>query len=194
MSEYIPNREEAYELLTEHIKSESLLRHSLSVESAMAHFAELFNEDVEKWSIIGLLHDLDYEKYPEEHCVKVVDMLESEKYPNEYIKSITSHGYGICEGVFNAPEHKMEKVLYMVDELTGLITACVLVRPSKSVLDLKPKSVTKKWKDKNFAAGVNRETIERGLEMLDMDRREAIDETIKALSKAAERLDLKGNL
>ena len=194
MSSNTPTREEAYNLLKKHVESESLLRHCLSVESAMAHFAEILDEDVEKWSIIGLLHDLDYEKYPDEHCVKVVEMLGEENYPEEYIKSITSHGYGICEGVENPPEHKMEKVLYMVDELTGLITACVLVRPSKSVMDLKPKSVTKKWKDKSFASGVNRETIEKGLDMLDMERREAIEETIKALSKNAEELGVKGNL
>lgn len=194
MGEFLANREDAFELLKKYVKSESLIKHSLSVEAAMAHFAELYDEDIEKWSVIGLLHDIDYEKYPAEHCVKVREILKEEAYPEAYINSIVSHGYGICEGAESKPEAKMEQILYTVDGLTGLITACVLVRPSKSILDLTPKSVNKKWKDKAFAAAVDRDNIQKGLDMLGMDKIDAIAETIEALTKRAELLDLVGEI
>ncbi len=188
-----PSREEAFELFKKYNKSESLLKHALAVEASMKHFAELFEEeDVEKWEVIGLIHDLDYELYPEEHCHKTEEILTKEGYPKEYIRAVISHGYEICTDV--EPIEKMEKVLYTVDQLTGLITAVALLRPSKSLFDLKPKSVTKKWKDKSFAAGINRETMEKGIEMLGMERNEVIGETILAMRKIAEELDLKGNL
>ena len=158
----------------------------------MAHFAEKFGEDVEKWRVIGLVHDLDYEKYPAEHCHKTREMLEEEGWPEEYIRAIQSHGYGICTDV--EPVEKMEKVLYTIDELTGLINATVLMRPNKSILDLTPKSVKKKWKQKSFAAGVNRELIEKGLQMLGMERDELIAETITGMQKVAEEIGLKGTL
>lgn len=188
-----PTREEALELFKKYNKSESLLRHALAVEATMKHFAELFNEpDVEKWAIVGLLHDLDYEMYPEQHCIKVQEILKEEGYPEDYIRAIASHGYGICCDI--EPVERMEKVLYAIDELTGLITAAALVRPSKSILDLEPKSVKKKWKDKAFAAGVDRNIIEKGIEMLGMEKDDVIRETINAMRKVAEEIGLKGNL
>ncbi len=188
-----PTREEALELFKKYNKSDSLFRHALAVEGTMKHFAEIFNEpDVEKWTVVGLLHDLDYEMYPEEHCIKVQDILKKEGYPEDYTRAIASHGYGICCDI--EPVEKMEKVLYAIDELTGLITAVALLRPSRSVLDLEPKSVKKKWKDKAFAAGVDRTIIEKGIEMLGMERDDVIRETILAMRKVAEEIGLKGDL
>ncbi len=188
-----PTREEAFELLKKYNRSESLIRHALTVEGVMKHFAEILDEpDVEKWSVIGLCHDLDYEMYPEQHCIKVKEILTEEDWPEDYIRAIQSHGWGLCCDV--KPEEKMEKVLFTIDELTGLITAAALMRPSKSVLDLEVKSIKKKWKDKRFAAGVDREVFEKGLELLDMDMNYIIDETIKGMREVAEEIGLKGNL
>lgn len=188
-----PTREEALELFKKYNKSDSLFRHALAVEGTMKHFAEIFSEpDVEKWTVVGLLHDLDYEMYPEEHCIKVQEILKEEGYPEDYIRAIASHGYGICCDI--EPVEKMEKVLYAIDELTGLITAVGLLRPSRSVLDLEPKSVKKKWKDKAFAAGVDRTIIEKGIGMLGMERDDVIRETILAMRKVAEEIGLKGEL
>ncbi|MBV1821769.1 HDIG domain-containing metalloprotein [Clostridium cochlearium] len=193
MGQFIPNREEAYELLKEYNKDESLIKHALSVEAVMLHFAELFKEeDKEKWRIIGLVHDLDYELYPEEHCKKTKEILENRNWPQDYIRAIQSHGWKLCTDV--EPIEKMEKVLYTTDELTGLIAATALVRPSKSILDMKVKSVKKKWNQKSFAAGVNREVIENGANMLGMELTKVIEETIKAMQKVAEDIGLKGNL
>lgn len=188
-----PSREEALELFKEYNKSESLLKHALAVEATMKHFAELLGEeDIEKWTVVGLIHDLDYEMYPNEHCSKVIEILREENYPEDYIKAVVSHGYEICSDV--EPTERMEKVLYATDELTGLIAASALVRPSKSLLDLKTKSVKKKWKDKAFAAGVDRSIIQRGIDMLGMDRDEVIEETINAMRKVADEIGLRGNL
>lgn len=187
-------RDEALLLLKEYVKSDSLLRHSSQVETTMEYFARHFGEDEDKWGVVGLLHDLDYEFYPEEHCIKVVDILRKHDYPEEYIRAISSHGYGIMPNVEYEPQELMEKVLYMVDELTGLVYASILVRPSKSVLDLKAKSVKKKWKDKGFAKGVDRSTIEKGLEMLDMNKDEAIKLVIEAFKEDVDKLDLRGNI
>lgn len=187
----IPAREEALNLLKKHIHSDALIKHALAVEAVMAHFAQIFGEDVEKWRVIGLVHDLDYEKYPEEHCHKTREVLEKENWPEDYIRAIMSHGYGICTDV--EPVEKMEKVLYTIDELTGLINATVLLRPGKSILDLTPKSVKKKWKQKGFAAGVNREIIEQGLQMLNMEQDQLIEETIKGMQAVAEEIGLKGS-
>lgn len=193
MSNERPTREGALELFKRYNKSESLLRHALAVEGTMRHFAELFNEpDIEKWAVIGLIHDLDYEMYPEEHCTKVQEILREEGYDEDYIRAVASHGYGTCSDI--EPVETMEKVLYAIDELTGLITAVALLRPSKSVLDLEPKSVKKKWKDKKFAAGVDRGIIERGIEMLQMERDDVIRETIHGMRKVAEEIGLKGNI
>ncbi|SRR5690606_7220527 len=188
-----PTREEAFELLKKYNSDEGLIRHALAVEAVMRHFAELFNEpDIEKWGVIGLVHDLDYQKYPDQHCQKVREILTEEDWPEDYIRAIQSHGWGICSDV--KPVEKMEKVLYTIDELTGLITATALLRPSKSILDLEVKSVKKKWKQKSFAAGVNREVIERGLELLGLDRDYVIQETINGMRKVADEIGLRGNL
>lgn len=186
-----PTRAEAFELLKKYNKSESLIRHALTVESVMLHFAEIFDEpDKEKWSIIGLVHDLDYEMFPNQHCIKVREILLEEGWPEDYIRAIESHGWGLCSEV--EPIKKMEKVLYATDELTGLITAAALLRPSRSVLDLEVKSIKKKWKDKRFAAGVDRDVIEKGVLLLEMDLNFVIDETIKGMRKVAEEIGLKG--
>ena len=186
------NREAALALFKAYNQEESLLRHALAVEAVMRHFAALFGEDEEKWGIIGLIHDLDYERYPDQHCIKVKEILTDEGWPEEYIRAVQSHGWGICTDV--EPVERMENVLYTIDELTGLITAAALVRPSKSVLDLKVKSVKKKWKDKAFAAGVNREVIEKGAERLGMELDEVIKETIAGMQKVAAEIGLQGNL
>lgn len=191
MEKKIPTRQEALELLKKYNKNESLIIHALTVEAVMLHFAELLKEeDKEKWGIIGLIHDIDYEMYPEEHCIKAREILQENHYPEEYIHAVQSHGWGICVDV--EPVETMEKVLYTIDELTGLIAATVLLRPSKSILDLEVKSVKKKWKQKSFAAGVNREVIEKGAEMLGMELSTVIEETIKGMQKVAEEIGLKG--
>ena len=186
------NRQDALTLYQEYNQDESLFRHALSVEAVMRHFATLFGEDVEKWGVIGLVHDLDYERYPDEHCTKVREILGAEGWPEEYIHAVQSHGWGLCSEV--EPVEKMENVLYTIDELTGLIAAAALVRPSKSVLDLEVKSVKKKWKDKAFAAGVNRDVIKKGAERLGMELDEIIKETITGMRAVAAEIGLKGNL
>jgi len=186
----VPTREEAFELLKEFNKNESLIRHGLAVEAVMVHFAKLLGEDEKKWGIIGLVHDLDYEKYPDQHCIKVREILEERNWPEDYIRAIQSHGWGLCCDV--EPVEKMEKVLYAIDELTGLVNATALMRPNKSILDMEAKSVKKKWKQKGFAAGVNREVIEKGAEMLQMDLTSIIEETIKGMRNAAEEIGLAG--
>ncbi len=186
----VPTRQEAFQLLTLYNQNESLIKHALAVEAVMRHFAALFNEDVEKWGIIGLIHDLDYEKYPDQHCEMTEKILKDEGWPEDYIESVISHGWGICSNV--EPTHRMEKILYTIDELTGLITACVLVRPSRSIMDLELKSVKKKWKIQAFAAGANREVIEKGAQMLGMELDDIITETINGMRAVAENLDLKG--
>lgn len=193
MDKKIPTREEAYKLLLEFNEKESLIKHALTVEAVMRHFAEIFDKDnLEKWGIVGLVHDLDYEQYPDEHCIKVREILTERNWPEDYIHAIESHGWGLCADV--KPVEKMEKVLFTIDELTGLIAATALLRPSRSVLDLELKSVKKKWKTKGFAAGANREVIESGAQMLDMDLDMIITETIKGMQSAAEEIGLKGEL
>lgn len=185
-----PTREDAFNLLCEFTKSESLIKHGLSVEGVMRYFAKKNNEDVEKWGIIGLIHDMDYEMYPEEHCVKVREIMEERDWPEEYIRAVQSHGYGLCVDV--KPESLLEKTLYAIDELTGLITATALVRPSKSVMDLKVKSVKKKWKAKQFSAGVDRSIIEKGAEDLGVELTDLITDTIMGMREVAEAIGLKG--
>ncbi|WP_291860044.1 hydrolase [Marinilabilia sp.] len=185
-----PTRENALELFKKYNQSESLFKHAIAVEGVMNYFAGKYHEDTQKWSIIGLVHDLDYEKFPEQHCTMTRKILEENKWPEEYIRAIVSHGWGICSDV--QPEHIMEKVLYATDELTGLVTTSVLVRPDKNIHELKVKSVMKKWKDKKFAAGVDRNIILKGAEMLKMDISELIEETIEAMKKVAPALGLDG--
>jgi putative nucleotidyltransferase with HDIG domain len=192
MTQTKPTREQALELFKSYNESDALLKHALSVEAVMRHFAELNNEDAEKWGIIGLIHDIDYEKYPEEHCVKAKELLEKAGYPDDYIHAVQSHGYGLCIDV--EPIEKMELVLYTIDELTGLITATALMRPSKSILDLETKSVKKKWKQRSFAAGVNRDVIEGGAAKLGLDMDQVITGTIAGMHGVAEDIGLKGDL
>lgn len=188
-----PTREEAMELLKKYNQSEALIKHAMAVEAVMGYFAEKFEvENPEKWKVIGLIHDLDYEKYPEQHCQKTKEILTEEGWPEDYIRAVVSHGWKICSDV--EPVEKMEKVLYTIDELTGLITATVLMRPSKSVLDLKVSSLKKKYKNKNFAAGVDRQIIEDGAELLGMDLTEIMEETIKAMQNSADEIGLRGEL
>ncbi len=185
-----PTRDEAFQLLKEYNKSESLIKHGLAVEAVMRYFARKRNGDEEQWGIIGLIHDLDYEKYPEQHCTQTETILKEHDWPGDYIRAVVSHGWGICSDV--KPESEMEKVLYAIDELTGLVTTTALVRPSKSVLDMKPKSVKKKWKDKRFAAGVDRSIIEKGAAMLDIPLSDLILDTIMGMREVAEEIGLKG--
>ncbi len=187
-----PTREEALALLKQYNQSDSLIRHALAVEGVMRHFARRRGGDEEKWGVIGLVHDLDYEQFPDRHCAKTAEILEQNLWPADYIRAVVSHGWGICSDV--KPESDLEMVLYAIDELTGLVATSALVRPSKSVLDLTPKSVKKKWKDKRFAAGVDRSIIDRGAEMLGMDRTALIEETIQGMRSVAEEIGLKGSL
>lgn len=193
MEQIMPTREQAYDLLSKYNKNDSLITHALAVEAVMLHFADILGEpEKEKWGIIGLLHDIDYEMFPDQHCVKAREILAEHNWPEEYIHAVQSHGWGLCSNV--EPIHQMEKILFTIDELTGLIAATAIMRPSKSILDLELKSVKKKWKQKSFAAGVNREVIEQGAKMLAMDLDYIISETIKGMQKAAESLGLKGEL
>ncbi len=187
-----PTREQAYRLLTEYNRNDRLIKHALAVEAVMRHMARQRGYDEERWGIIGLVHDLDYERYPEQHCRKTEEILRQHGWPEEDIRAVLSHGWGICTDV--APQHEMEKVLYAIDELTGLIIAVALVRPSKSLDDLKVKSVTKKWKDKGFAAGADREVIQRGIDMLGIERSELIADTIEGMKTVASELELDGSL
>jgi len=186
----IPTRDDALSLLKKYNRSESLIKHALSVEAVMRHFATLYKEDAEKWGVIGLIHDLDYEQYPEQHCTMTRKIMEDEQWPEDYIRSVVSHGWGICSDT--EPLHIMEKVLFTIDELTGLITASVLVRPSKSIMDLEPKSVKKKWSTKHFAAGANREVIEKGAAMMGKDLDCIILETINGMKTVAKEIGLAG--
>ncbi|MEW5920190.1 MAG: HDIG domain-containing metalloprotein [Bacillota bacterium] len=188
-----PTREEALALLQKYNQNDALIKHALAVETVMAHFAKKFGEaDLEKWRVVGLAHDLDYEKYPGEHCRKVREILMEEGWPEDYIRAVQSHGWKLCSDV--EPQERMEKVLYTIDELTGLIVATILLRPSRSIMDLTAKSVMKKWKQKGFAAGVKREIIEEGAQLLGMDLTEVIEETIRGMQSVAEELGLRGDL
>ncbi len=192
MTDKVPSREEAMAVLQEFNQNEGLIKHALAVEAVMRYMARKYGEEEETWGVIGLIHDLDYEKYPEQHCKKTAEILHERGWPEEYIRAVVSHGWGICTDV--EPQTDLEKVLYTIDELTGLIVAAVLVRPSKSILDLTAKSVKKKWKDKRFAAGVDRELIEKGAAMLNVELTDLITDTILGMRDAAEELGLKGDI
>jgi len=192
MTTQVPTREEAFALLKEFNQNESLVKHALAVEGVMRYAARKRGEEEEKWGVIGLVHDLDYERYPEHHCKKTEEILRERGWPEDYIRAVLSHGWGLCTDV--EPQHEMEKVLYAIDELTGLVTAVALVRPSKSVLDMKVKSVNKKWKDKSFAAGANREIIQKGVDMLGVELSELFEDVIMGMREVAEAIGLKGNV
>lgn len=192
MGESTLRREEALTLLRKYNKSEGLVKHALAVEGVMRYCARKRGEDEDKWGVIGLIHDLDYEQFSEQHCQKSGEILRSEGWPEDDIRAVMSHGWGICTDV--EPQSKLEKVLYAVDELTGLVVATALVRPSKSVMDMTVKSVKKKWKDKAFAAGVNRAVIEKGAEMLGVELTELIDDAISGMREVADEIGLRGNI
>lgn len=187
-----PNREEAWKLLTDYVQSDNLLRHALAVEAVMRYLARKRGEDEEEWGVIGLVHDIDYERYPEEHCSKAPEILRQHQWPEEYIRAVVSHGWGICSD--SEPVTNLEKSLYAIDELTGLVAASALVRPSKSILDLPVKSVMKKWNDKAFAAGADRSVIEKGAAMLGVELADLVADTIDGMKAQSEAIGLKGNL
>jgi len=187
-----PNREQAYTLLTAYNKTPGLIKHALAVEATMRNFARYFKEDEDLWGVIGLIHDLDYEMYPDEHCQMTEKILRENNWPEDYIRAVMSHAWEICTDV--KPESLLEKTLYTIDELTGLVTTSALVRPTKSILDMKAKSVKKKWNDKRFAAKIDRSIIERGAEMLGMELGEIITLTIEGMATVADQLELDGRL
>ncbi len=175
------SREEAWNLLTSYNKEHFHLKHAVTVEGVMRYFAEElgYSDEIDFWGIVGLLHDLDFEQFPEQHCIKEQEILREYNAEERLIHAVASHGYMLT--VDTEPKHQMEKVLYAVDELTGLIGAVALMRPSKSVSDLELKSVKKKYKNANFAAGCSREVIERGADMLEWPLDELIQKTILAM-------------
>ena len=174
-------REEALKLLTEFNQDPFHLRHALTVEAVMRRFADELGYGGEKdfWGIVGLLHDLDFEKYPEQHCVKCQEIMKERGLDERLIHAVACHGYGICVDI--RPEHEMEKVLFACDELTGLIGACALVRPSKSFQDMELKSLKKKFKDKRFAAGCSRDVIKQGAELLGWSLDDLMTRTMEAM-------------
>jgi len=189
MQEHIPTRTEAFELVKQFIKTDSLVKHALAVEAVMRHYARIHGEDEEKWGVIGLVHDLDWEIAPDRHTIRTREILEASNWPEDYIRAVESHAYGSCTDV--EPISLLEKTLYTIDELTGLITATALVRPSKSIMDVKVKSVKRTWKTKNFAAGCHRQTIDKGAEMLGIERGELIEDVLIAMQGIADELGLK---
>jgi len=187
----VPTRKDALTLLQQYNQNESLVKHALAVEGVMRYMARKRGEDEEKWGVIGLIHDLDYEQYPQLHCRKSEEILRENGWPEDYIRAVVSHGYGICTDV--EPQSELEKVLYAIDELTGLVVTTALVRPSKSVMDVTAKSVKNKWKDKRFAAGVDRSIIEKGAQMLGVELTDLITDTIMGMRDVAEEIGLKGS-
>ena len=188
MTETIPAREDAWALLNEFNTNESLIKHALGVEAVMRYMARGAGESEDLWGVIGLIHDLDYERFPEQHCLKTKEILEQRDWPASCIRAVVSHGWELCTDV--QPQSRLERTLYAVDELVGFVTACALVRPSKSVQDLKVKSVRKKWKQKTFAAGANREVIQKGVDMLESDLDTLIGEVIAGMREAAPEIGL----
>lgn len=183
------SREEAFKLLKEYNKDSFHIKHALTVEGVMKYFAEKlgYGEQKEFWGIVGLLHDLDFEKYPEEHCIKEQEIMKEKGIDEKIIHATASHGYNLTVDI--KPEHEMEKILYATDELTGLIGAVAIMRPSKSVQDLELKSVKKKYKNEKFAAGCSRKVIEDGAEMLGWELDKLIEETILAMRVDEEKIN-----
>ncbi len=180
-------REEAIGLLKKYNKEEFHVRHALTVEQVMRYFAKQKGYDEEFWGIVGLLHDVDYEQYPEEHCKKTPELLQEINANDDMVHAICSHGYGICSDI--KPEHEMEKILFATDELTGLIWAAAKMRPSKSTKDMETSSVKKKFKDKKFAAGCSREIIQKGAEMLGWELNELFEKTILAMREGEDKIE-----
>ena len=186
----MPTREGALALLREFNQADRAIRHALAVEAAMRYFARKAGQSEGLWGVVGLIHDLDYEQFPDQHCRKTAEILRQRNWPEEVVRAAESHGWGICSQV--EPLSRMEKTLFAIDELTGLVSATALVRPSKSVMDMTAKSVRKKWKEKQFAAGVSREVIEKGAAMLGVDLSDLIADTILGMREAAGELGLAG--
>jgi len=188
--EHVPTRDEALALLQEYVPGEKLQIHALCVEGVMRYLARKHGEDEEEWGIVGLIHDIDYERFPDEHCKHIREILEPHGWRESYIRAAEAHGWGICTDV--EPETLLEKCLFAFDELTGLVYATALVRPSRSVLDMKAKSVKKKWKVKSFAAGANRDVIQQGADMLGMELGELFTDCIMGMREVAEEIGLGG--
>ncbi|KLE17489.1 hydrolase [Clostridium sp. C8] len=186
-------REEAWKLLTEYNKEEFHIQHALTVEGAMRYFAIKlgYEEESNFWANVGLLHDLDFEMYPEEHCSKTQEIMRERGIDERLIRAAASHGYGLCSKPQPKPEHQMEKVLFAVDELTGLIGAAARMRPSKSVMDMEISSIKKKFKDKKFAAGCSRDVIRQGAENLGWELDKLFEETILAMRSCEEDINNK---
>lgn len=180
-------RKEAVELLKKYNQEEFHIRHAYTVEGVMRYFARELGYDEDFWGMVGLLHDVDFEKYPEQHCQKAPDLLKEIKAPEEMIHAVCSHGYESCSDV--EPTHEMEKVLYAVDELTGLIWAAAKMRPSKSTKDMEVSSLKKKFKDKKFAAGCSREVIRKGAERLGWPLEELFEKTILAMRDCEDKVE-----
>ncbi|MGD9675931.1 MAG: HDIG domain-containing metalloprotein [Candidatus Bipolaricaulia bacterium] len=189
---HTPTREEAYGLLTEYNDQDGLIKHALAVEAVMRYAARQRGGDEDAWGIVGLVHDLDYGRFPEQHCAMTARILRERDWPEEFVHAVVSHGWGLCSDV--EPTTEMENVLYAVDELCGLVTAAVLVRPSRSLHDLEVKSLKKKWKDKGFAAGANRDVIEKGAARLGITVEDLMAETIAGMREAAAALGLEGSM
>lgn len=181
-------REKAMSVLKQYNQNESLIRHAMAVEAVMRYFAAEAGEDQDYWGAVGLLHDVDYEMYPDEHCKKAPELLKAAGYDDAFIYSVISHGHGLV--VDAEPKLYMEKVLFAIDELTGLIGAAALMRPSKSVMDIEVKSVKKKFKDKHFAAGVNRDVILEGCKNLNMELDDVINKCILGMRTVASEIGL----
>ncbi len=181
------DRKDAVELLKKYNQEEFHLRHAYTVENVMRYFARELGYDEDFWGIVGLLHDVDFEKYPEEHCKKAPELLKEINAPEEMVRAICSHGYGICSDI--EPEHEMEKVLFAVDELTGLIWAAAKMRPSKSTKDMEVSSLKKKFKDKKFAAGCSRDTIREGADRLGWTLDELFEKTILAMRDCEDKVE-----
>lgn len=182
-------REEALELLKKYNKEPFHILHAYTVEEVMRYFAKELGEDEDFWGIVGLLHDVDFEQYPEEHCIKAPELLKEINAPEEIVHAICSHGYGICVDI--EPKHIMEKVLFATDELTGLIWAAAKMRPSKSTKDMELSSLKKKFKDKKFAAGCSREVIIKGAQMLGWELDELLEKTILAMRASEDKIQEK---
>ena len=185
-----PTRDDAWQLLTEFNQSDKALKHAIAVEAVMRYIARKKGEDEEKWGLVGLIHDLDFERFRDQHCAKTGEILRERNWPEELIRAAVSHGWGVCSDV--EPQTDMEKTLFTVDELTGLVAATALVRPSRSVMDMKVKSVKKKWKDKSFAAGVDRDIIQKGAQMLGVELSDLIDDVILGMRQVADQIGLAG--
>jgi len=188
----IPTRASALELFKKYNQSESLMKHALAVEGVMRYMARKAGEDEDKWGVIGLIHDLDYEMYPDQHCVMTKKILEENNWPGEYVRAVLSHGWGLASDV--EPLTLLEKTIFAIDELTGLVTTSALVRPTRSVMDMEARSVKKKWNDKRFAAGVDRSVIEKGAAMLGVSLDDLITDCIMGMREVADAIGLKSNL